>query len=200
MMTPTHVLMGSGLLSRRGNAAVNWAAALGGLLPDVPMFILFAWDRFLMGLPQREIWRERYWTDDWQIPTAISHSFPIFAVVLVVGLWLKRDWLAVFGGSVLLHSAADFATHHDDAHMSFWPLSRWKFESPFSYWDRQHYGAYVSMVEWAIALAMIALIWRRFPSLWVRVLCGLALALFVAVPLYFRLTLGGGGGHPPGEH
>ena len=187
-MTPTHVLIGSGLLSRRGSRAVNWAAALGGLMPDVPMFVLFAWDRFVMGLPEEAIWDGRYGTDAWQIPAGLSHSFPVYAVVLAIGLFWRNAVVTAYAAASLLHAGVDFFVHHDDAHMQFLPLSRWKFESPFSYYDPQYYGHVVSKIELLIAVTMIVLLWRRFPSLWVRVACGVALAAFVAVPLYFSLT------------
>jgi hypothetical protein len=189
MMTPTHVLIGSGLLSKRASPAVNWAAGLGGLMPDLPMYFLFAWDRFVAGIPERLIWQERYWTDTWQLPVGLTHSFPVFAVVLGLGLYWRNAVVSAFAGATLLHAGVDFVVHHDDAHMQFLPLSRWKYESPFSYYDPQYYGNIVSKVELLIAVAMIVLLWRRFPSLWVRIACGVALAAFVAVPLYFSLTM-----------
>jgi hypothetical protein len=189
MMTPTHVLIGSGLLSRRNSTAVNWAAALGGLMPDVPMFVLFAWDRFVMGLPEGAIWDGRYDTDAWQIPAGLSHSFPLYAAILAVGLFWRQAVVIAYSAASLLHAGVDFLVHHEDAHMQFLPFSRWKFISPVSYYDPQHYGNIASKIELAIAISMIVPLWRRFPSLWVRVACGVALAVFVAVPLYFSLTM-----------
>lgn len=188
MMTPSHVLISCGLLARQGKPWRNLAAAAGGLLPDVPMFALFAWDRLVEGLPEHVIWGERYWSDDWQIPVAISHSIPIYAVVLALGLWWRSEIVKVYALSTFLHIACDLPVHHDDAHMHLWPLSRWRFISPVSYWDPSYHGALMSKIELAIVLVMIVLLWRRFSSTWTRVACALALAMFVAVPLYFSLT------------
>jgi hypothetical protein len=152
------------------------------------LFVLFAYDRFIQGLPEHVIWGERYWTDAWQIPVGISHSFPLYGLVLVMGLLLRSQITIVYALSSLLHCLADFLVHAEDAHMQLLPVSRWAFSSPISYWDPRHYGAIVSKVELAIGIAMILLMWRRFPTVWPRVALGLALALYAALPLYFMLT------------
>ena len=131
------------------------------------------------------IWGERYWSDTWQIPVAISHSIPLCALVLAVALAWKSDALKVYALATLTHIACDLPLHHDDAHMHVWPLLRWKFSSPVSYWDPAHYGRPASLVELAIVLFVIAVLWRRFESPRVRAALGIALAGFVAVPLYF---------------
>lgn len=189
MMTPSHVLIGCGLFARPGARARNWAAALGGLLPDLPMVLLYAYERMVLGLSEQTIWGERYSTDAWQIPVAISHSIPIYALVLAVAIVRNSDALKVYAMATLAHIACDLPLHHDDAHMHFWPFTRWKFISPVSYWDPAHYGHYASLAELAIVLAMIAVLWRRFESPRVRVALGVALAIFVAMPLYFGMVM-----------
>ena len=188
MMTPTHLLLSCGLLTRKHSALNNWAVVAGGVLPDSPMYVLFPWDRFVLGLPEETIWSQRYWTDTWQIPVAIGHSMPLFAAVLAVGLALRSDWLKLFGLSALIHAVADFFTHNDDAHMQLWPLTRWKFISPVSYYDPAHYGGIVSILEFVLMIVMLAVLWRRFDARWVKVATGLALLAAVAVPAYFMLT------------
>jgi len=42
--------------------------------------------------------------------------------------------------------------HNDDAHRHFFPFSNYRFISPFSYWDRNHYGSIVSFVEMLLVL------------------------------------------------
>jgi hypothetical protein len=194
MHTQTHMLIASGLMARRSSTAVNWAAALGGLLPDVPMFVMFAWNRFVDGISPQVIFDQLYFQPTWQTTVAIAHSIPLSLALLGAGFALKWDWLKVFAAAVLLHIAFDLPLHVDDAHAHFWPFTMWIFESPVSYWDRRHYGGYVMVLEIALALVMMAVLWRRFPSLWVRALMGVAAVIYVAVPAYFILTFGLGPG------
>jgi len=187
MLTPTHTLLSCGLLTRRNSTARNLAVIAGGVAPDLPMFGLFAWDRYVQGLGEEQIWEGRYWTDAWQIPTAIGHSIPLALVVLAVGLAVKWQWLWAFAASVLVHVAGDLPFHTEDAHMHLWPLSRWKFISPVSYYDPQHYGGIMHWVELALMIAMLAVLWRRFDAVWVRIASGAGIAAAVAVPVYFML-------------
>jgi len=191
MMTPTHILLSCGLLTRKNSATRNWAVFAGGVAPDLTMFGLFAFDRFYLRLPEETIWGQRYWTDAWQIPTAIGHSIPLFGLLLAVGLALRWEVITALCLSVMLHIAGDLPTHFDDGHMHFWPLSRWVYNSPVSYYDPRHYGNIFHFVELAIMIAMLVLLWRRFSAIWVRVLAGAGILTAVAVPLYFSLVLGG---------
>ncbi len=191
MHTQTHLLIASGLLSKRQSPLVNWAAALGGFLPDVPMFVMFAWNRFVDGIEPEVIFNKLYFEPTWQTAVAIPHSIPVAAVLLAGGFAFRLDWLKVFAVAVLLHIAFDLPLHVDDGHAHFWPFTMWVYQAPFSYWDSNYYGQYVMIVEIAIALAMMVLLWRRFPSWWVRSLMAVAAVAYVAVPAYFILTLGG---------
>jgi hypothetical protein len=191
MMTQTHILMGSALFSRRGNAAVNWAAAVGGLVPDVPMYVLLAWDHFVMKYSFHQIFDERYFTDTWAVPVSATHSFVLLAIPFAIGLWLKRDWLWVFGAAGLVHAADDFLVHREDAHMHFWPLSRWMFMSPVSYYDSAHYGNYMRPFELFLLMVMGIVVWRRFGAWWARIIAILPAMVGIAVPLFFMVVLGG---------
>ena len=191
MLTPTHTLLSCGLLTRRNSWARNLAVLAGGVAPDMPMFGMFIWDRWVMGLGEEQIWEGRYWTDAWQIPTAIGHSIPLALLLLALGMAVRWQWLSAFALSVLVHVAGDLPFHNDDAHMHLWPLSRWKFISPVSYYDPNHYGNIMHFVELALMIAMMALLWRRFSAIWVRVVCGLGIVAAISVPLYFMITHGG---------
>ncbi len=191
MMTPTHLLLSCGLLTRKHSRLNNLAVVAGGVLPDAPMFALFAWDRFVLRLPEETIWSERYWTDVWQIPAAIGHSVPLFAIVVAAGLALRLDVLKLFGLSALLHAVADFFTHNNDAHMQLWPLTRWKFESPVSYWDPRHFGGIMLFIEFGLMALMLVILWRRFDAIWVRYAAGAGITLALLAPVYFALTMGG---------
>lgn len=188
MHTQTHLLIGAGVLTRAGDRSRNIAAIVGAILPDMPMFVMFGYGKFIAGLSGQQIFGEYdglYWTSGWQAAINGFHSIPVYLVVLALAFWIKRDWLKTFCYSAFLHIAFDLPFHHDDAHAHFWPLTNWKFESPISYWDQAHYGGVVMPLEIVGSLALIALLWLRFPAIWVKVALGLIAIPYVAVPLYF---------------
>jgi hypothetical protein len=170
------------------------AGAVGGLLPDVPMFAIVAGLR-LGGHPFEEIFGELYWERWWQICNAVGHSFLLWgALALISGYIIVREGqtrapkaalLLAFSGAALVHSCVDFLVHRDDAHMQFWPLSDWKFVSPVSYWDRAHYGDWFGLFEAALGIAMAALLFRRYRSLLTRCALALCMALYAVVPAFF---------------
>lgn len=186
MMTPTHLLVGAAALTRPGAARRNMAVLAGALWPDFNIYYLFVWSK-LKGIPESELWNQVYWQEPWQTWSAICNSVPIFLVLLAVGLFQKWELVTVFALAALLHVAGDFPVHNSDAHMHFWPLTDWRFHSPLSYWDSNHYGGYFALFELAFSVVLMVVLWRRFASLWVRVPLGLALVSYVAVPIYFGM-------------
>lgn len=176
MITPTHALMGAALFRGRAEA---WAAAAGGVAPDIPSFALVAWAA-AQGLEPQEIFRDLYFSESWQTAMAPSHAAPLWALGLAAALVLRNGAAAAFGASGLLHQAADFLTHADDPHRHLWPLSDWRFRSPVSYWDPRHGGEIFGPLEIALALALSVLLVRRFPALWLKVALGLVLLAYLA--------------------
>lgn len=177
MMTPSHMLMGAALFRARTGAA--WAAAGGGLLPDVPSFVLVG-IAMLQRQDSETIFRTLYFSDAWQLIMAPSHSAPLWLAGLLAGWALRSDLAIAFAVSGLLHQLTDFLLHADDAHRHFWPLSDWRFESPISYWDPRHYGAWVGGVEVALFAGLAWLLVRRFPSRWLAVVLGLLVLVYLA--------------------
>ncbi len=99
----------------------------------------------------------------------------------------------VLAGAALLHVAADFPLHHNDGHTHLWPLSNWKFVSPVSYWDPAHYGNFVRPFELLLGITCLIVLYRRFNTRWVRVLCVIGIAAYFLEPLFFILSLRAGG-------
>lgn len=188
MQTPTHVLIAAALFARPGKQSVNIAALAGGFAPDAFLFAVWGWSK-IAGMSESDLWSRFYWTDGVQLGQAISNSFPVFGAVLVVALALKLRGATVFAGAALIHLVCDFLLHAKDAHQHFWPLSGWRFESPVSYWDPDHYGVYVGALEGAVAIALIVVLFRRFRAAWIRIVLILAGLTYVAVPAYFLSTL-----------
>jgi membrane-bound metal-dependent hydrolase YbcI (DUF457 family) len=193
MNTQSHALMGAVLFGRPlpRHALV---AALGGIAPDIPMFVIVFGLRAI-GHPIQEIFGKLYWERWWQVCNAIGHSLLLWGLLAaVIAVTIRRVGTAnapgaslalAFSASALLHSAIDFLVHREDAHMQFWPLSDWKFVSPVSYWDANHYGTQFSLFEAALGLVMAALLFRRYSSRSARAALAACALLYAAVPAFF---------------
>lgn len=199
MNTQSHVIMGAALFG--GDVPKRaMIGALGGILPDVPMLTIVLALK-LAGVPGHKIFDEMYWEKWWQITNAIAHNFWLWGGLLLIALLMRERLSAdtasidfwslvlVFAGSGLLHSCIDFLCHREDAHMHFWPLTSWKFMSPISYYDPQHYGRWFSLFEATLGLALSVVLLRRFEATLLRVLLTIVMMLYVAVPAVFIFRL-----------
>ncbi|MEL7543966.1 MAG: cobalamin biosynthesis protein CobQ [Pseudomonadota bacterium] len=195
MQTPTHLLVAAAVLAAPQAPRRNTALIAGALLPDLSIYVLFAWSK-IARIPERQVWDVIYWQEPWQTLSALSNSVPLWGLVLAMGMLVARSWrtagilIVVTAVAALLHLALDFPFHHDDAHKHFWPLTDWRFASPLSYWDPAHHGRSVAIAEVALAVGCVVVLWLRFASWRVRGILVGALTAYVAVPLYFRLALG----------
>jgi len=195
MNTQTHILIASALFSKSGssNTARNIAAASGGLFPDLAIFIMFFWSK-LTRTPEYIVWGEWYFNSNWQSAIDISNSLPLFITLLLCGAAIAR-WnkvaakyglmLAIFSMAAITHLAGDFSLHVDDAHAHFWPISDWRYTSPFSYWNPDHHGQTISIIEAIFGIGLSILMFRRFSGIVVRMLLILAVVAYIAVPAYF---------------
>jgi len=190
MMTPTHLLIAGAVLTRRHRPAENAAVLAGALIPDLSIYVLYGWSKLIAGISSRTVWSQLYWQEPWQTLSAISNSLPLYAALLLAAWTIGLRWLILLAAAALIHLAFDLPFHASDAHMHFWPISDIRIVSPLSYWDSRHYGDIVRFGELALALVSLTIIWRRFDALWVKAAMAVLLASYVAVPLYFRLTLG----------
>lgn len=198
-MTQTHLLVATALLARPAEKLRNMAVVAGALIPDAAIYVLFAWSK-VAAVPERRVWDEIYWNEPWRTWTAAGNSIPFYVILLVIGVVLLRAHRAAFRIGLVLtfvalagltHIAGDLPFHVADAHRHFWPLSDWTFVSPISYWHPDHYGDVFSLVESALGVVLAIILFRRFKTLWVRVLLVLVCTAYIGVPLYFTLALGG---------
>lgn len=196
MMTQTHILVAGAGFTRPGQPWRNAAALLGGFLPDAALYSLFFWAR-MDGISPGEIFGERYWSPAWQAAMSPGNSVFVWLAVLAAGWWLSKQErftvpgiaLIAMSGAALAHIALDFPLHHDDGHTHLWPLTNWKFASPVSYWDPDHYGMYVRPVEFALGIACLLVLYRRFSARWVRALCVVGIVVSLVEPLVFMLMM-----------
>jgi len=145
------------------------------------------WALFVQALPPEVVFGQLYFSDGWQQVFAVDNSIPLWSLVLVAGLWLRRDWLVVFAATGVLHLGCDFFLHHDDARRHFWPLSDYVFRSPFSYWDPAYHGAVLGPTEGVMSVLLCYVLWKRFRGGWARAFIALAGALEFFPMVMFRL-------------
>ena len=187
MNTPSHMLIGAALFGRPASKRQTLAAALGGLAPDLPAIFLVAYALRIKGDTPQHVFGTLYFSSDWQAIMAPSHAFPIWGGALIVALWLRHEIATAFLASGLFHAICDFCLHHDDPHRHFWPLTDWRFASPFSYWDPAHYGHL--FVPFEMLLSAIAIFWllTRHRGLWLRVAVGLVAVAYAGQFVMFAL-------------
>lgn len=195
-MTQTHLLLAAAILAHPGRKRRNLAALLGALIPDLSIYALFALATFA-GIPQATLWSETYWSEPWQTLSKISNSAPLYATFMVFAFFLatpddgRSRWQSlpvIFSLAALIHLLTDFTVHNEDAHIHFWPLSEWRFYSPLSYWDRDHYGTFVSLFEWALGLTLATVLFSRFKNKNLRMTLLISITLYIAGPLFFLLS------------
>ena len=190
MNTPAHMIMAC-LYVRRDMPKLLGIALLGGLAPDLSLYLMVFWARLINGFSFETIFNELYFSDAWQAVFSIDNSFFVWAVFLTIGYLLSRNWIKIMAAGALTHLIFDFLLHHDDGRAHFWPISDWVFASPVSYWDPRHYGNIVGPIEVAMVAVMVFILWRRFRrSIWTYAIAVLGL-LQILPAIMFSLMLGG---------
>ncbi len=173
MNTPTHFLMTAALRK----ALPDWeiprsAVYLGAVAPDVPLYLLsfggLAYYQAGLGwtgeAAARHIFGTLYFRDPWWIAlhNALHSPLSLLAGLALTAMFTRRRlvaarWCTWFLAACLLHSIVDIFTHYDDGPVLFWPLNwNFRFSSPVSYWDHQHYGSQVAILELLLDLALVA--------------------------------------------
>lgn len=160
MNTPGHAIVNLALFGTRDHPERSLPVVIGAILPDLPIFLFFMWERVVRGLPDHVIWSERYFDPAWQRWFDVVHSIPL-ALLGYVTARRRHPFLALTAASVLLHSVCDLPLHHDDAHRHFLPFSSWRYVSPISYWDPARYGAVAALCELGAVTIAAVVLWRR---------------------------------------
>jgi membrane-bound metal-dependent hydrolase YbcI (DUF457 family) len=195
MMTQTHILIGLAAFGRQGDRLRNLAAIAGGIVPDAAIFALYGVEK-ARGTPEKTIWEDIYFNSPfWQDLVAWENSAPLWLGLLVVGFVLKKrtnlgraaDLIMVFAGSCLAHVACDFPLHVEDAHRHLFPFSDWRFHSPVSYWDPNHFGIQAATCEALLGIGLSIWMWLRFKTLTARSLIALLAIGYLAIPMWFAI-------------
>lgn len=189
MNTPAHLIFAAAAFGKPDNPKQTWAAILGGLAPDFSLYFLSLWARFIQGHSWEHIFRNLYFSENWQTVFAIDNSFFIWGLILAFGIYLRKPIIWAFAAGALLHIAFDFPLHHDDGRAHFWPFSDWVFESPVSYWDPNAYGNIVGPIEAALVIAACAWMWRRYKSMFAKITLSAAVVFQIAPFAIFYLMM-----------
>ena len=158
MQTPGHALINLATLGCM--VGHEGAIVAGALLPDVPIVILYLYER-LRGTPEETIWAVCYQRPHWRAIIHGAHSIPLAAITAGAAALAGAPGVAAFFASVLLHALGDFPVHAIDAHRHFLPFSQYRFQSPLSYWDPRFHGRRVALVEALLVLVSSVVIYRR---------------------------------------
>ena len=152
MNTPSHAIINLAILGRPQHPEWNLLIVTGGILPDIPIFLFYFWAKYIARLPEATIWSKAYYEPVVQNIVALFHSIPLAAIGWLIACYFGWQSVQILFISIILHSLGDLPVHNDDAHRHFYPFSNYRFISPLSYWDRNHYGSIVSLVEMLLVL------------------------------------------------
>lgn len=164
MNTPGHLLVGAAVFARPPTWRILVAALLGAAAPDLSIIGMVWWAENVQGHAPQVIFNDLYFSQSWQAIFAIDNSIPIWTVAFGLAIW--KSWAAgrALTGAGLLHLLTDLLLHNDDGRAHFWPFTYWKFESPVSYWDGDHYGTTAAVVLFLISMGCFAMLFQRFES------------------------------------
>ena len=164
MTTPAHAVLNLLVLGRKESAHLQGAIIAGAVVPDVPMFLFYFYEKVIRGTPEWTIWTHTYFQDNWQNFFDLFNSLPLIGVCLLFTVsFTYRAW-SLFLFSMALHAVCDLLLHHDDGHRHFFLLSDWRFESPVSYWDPNHYGEIIAPLEGLFAVVGCIVLFRSASS------------------------------------
>ncbi|MEM9151583.1 MAG: hypothetical protein AAGB19_14170 [Cyanobacteria bacterium P01_F01_bin.3] len=188
MNTPAHAVFNLALLGRKNKPEWNPLIIWGALIPDLAMFGFYALLK-LANIPERQIWSVEYYRPFWQNTFDLFNSIPLALVGMAIALYFSRTAIAVLFGSIILHCIQDLPLHADDGHRHFWPFSQFRFESPVSYWDPNHYGMIAGPIELILMVLVSIYVFRRVRSRWTKGLLIAASVLPIFVVVYFAVIV-----------
>ena len=186
--TPSHIA--ASLLAWRNEDGLLPVSAVmaGAVIPDLPMFGFYAYQRLWAGSSEREIWSRLYFEESWQYFFDLFNSIPFAIALIVLFNWLGLRWGVLFAASALLHMCCDLPLHNDDAHRHFLPLVDWRFHSPISYWDPRHYGQYFALFELCFSVVACGFVcWKA--GRWPLRIAATGTLMLYAVGIGFALVM-----------
>ena len=138
MKTPSHAIINLAILGKPQLPQANLIIVIGGILPDIPIFLFYFWAKYIARLPAATIWSKAYYEPFVQNIVALFHSIPLAVIGLLIAYYFGWQSVQILFTSIVLHSLGDLPVHYDDAHRHFFPFSNYRFISPFSYWEKSN--------------------------------------------------------------
>lgn len=185
MQTQTHIFLALALFAKAGKPLRNRAVLAGAMATDLFIYLGFLWFVTIKGQSAQIFFRDTYFDPLMQFWSALSNSLPLYAALAIAAYaararkWGEAVWVFALAG--LTQAALDLPVHAEDAHRHFWPLSDFRFISPVSYWDPNHFGRIIGPLDAALGLLCIFIVWQKFPKLWVRIVLGVFAALYIVM-------------------
>ena len=142
------------------------------------MFGFYVYQK-IVGSSEQLIWSTLYFQPSWQLFFDLFNSIPVAVIILVAAR--QSRFVQLVAASALLHLLFDLPLHNDDAHRHFLPFTNWRFESPVSYWDSNHFGHIVAILELTAAVAISAFISFRGTQRPMRIIARWNLGLYLLV-------------------
>jgi hypothetical protein len=164
MNTPAHAVLNLAVLGRKDRPETAAPIVAGAVLPDVPIFLFYGYERWIERAPERAIWSSLYFDPGWQAVFDLAHSLPLMLAGFAIAARLGARRWAALALSMALHAAVDFCVHAEDAHRHFFPFSDWRFHSPLSYWDPRHHGLLGAGLEAGLVVVSSIALYRRYPA------------------------------------
>ncbi len=184
MNTPAHVILNMLCLGRQDTATVLTPVIFGAVLPDAPIFLFYFIERVFKRTPESIIWREAYYQENWQNFIDFFNSIPLIALGFIVAIWVNSKIGMALFGSMFLHMLGDLPLHHHDAHRHFFPLSNWRFKSPFSYWDPRFHGVTITRLEILMVIVSCGALFFTYQSLPGKISVGLVALSYIIYFIY----------------
>jgi len=169
-----------GKLAPLANKCPRWALGLGSVAPDIPLYLLsfggIFYFRNILGWEKQRVFRhifdDLYFKDPiWIGLHNFLHSPTMLVFLLAMAIAIRpirprlSQWLCFFFSACFLHSIVDVLTHNDDGPVLFFPFNwQYRFSSPVSYWDRDHFGGLFMIFELALNIGLVGFLvwnWRR---------------------------------------
>ena len=74
MNTPAHLVLGAAIFARPARTGFLWAALLGGLAPDLSLYLMAGVSLIVLQIPPQVVFDELYFSAAWQTVFAIDNS------------------------------------------------------------------------------------------------------------------------------
>jgi hypothetical protein len=156
------------------------AVYLGSVAPDIPLLTMsvggYLYFHYFLQWETRDTFRHLFDVLFFNDPFWIaSHNFfqaPFILAVAIVTLWkvhgngrVLESWWFWFFSACMIHAVIDILTHNDDGPLVFFPLDwTYRFASPVSYWDSDHYASEFTTFENTLDVGLIA--YLLMPIVW----------------------------------